>query len=222
MLTACKNVHIRHPKEHVPYSLYIPGEDHENYDLSVHFDSAINFIHQSRKETNILVHCMAGVSRSVTLVLAYLIKHFGMSYNEAFRTVQRKRNKVTPVPYRSTQILVLFDSSSVGSKSMELNGPGTVILPTMRNSLQGLNTIVFSRTRLKPCMRMRMCFVTAPASIDLSITPSTLLAVWKILSLETIIRNSSKATPSQVALMPPSNLPAPLIKLSPAIPRIPG
>lgn len=28
LLTACKNIHIRHPKEHVPYALYIPGEDH--------------------------------------------------------------------------------------------------------------------------------------------------------------------------------------------------
>lgn len=47
----------------------------------MHFDTAINFIHESLKETNILVHCMAGVSRSVTLVLAYLIKHKGMAYN---------------------------------------------------------------------------------------------------------------------------------------------
>jgi protein-tyrosine phosphatase len=37
---------------------------------------------------------MAGVSRSVTLVLAYLIKHHGMSYTEAYRAVQRKRSKV--------------------------------------------------------------------------------------------------------------------------------
>lgn len=100
MLTACKNVHIRHPKEHVPYCLYIPGEDHENYDLSVHFDSAISFIHQARRETNVLVHCMAGVSRSVTLVLAYLIQHFGISYAEAFRAVQRRRSKVPPPPRR--------------------------------------------------------------------------------------------------------------------------
>jgi protein-tyrosine phosphatase len=106
VLTACKNVHIRHPKEHVPYALYIPGEDHENYDLSVHFETATNFIHQSRQETNILVHCMAGVSRSVTLVLAYLMKHMGMNYHQAYSLVQRNRNKVNLLSCRSTPIRV--------------------------------------------------------------------------------------------------------------------
>jgi len=37
---------------------------------------------------------MAGVSRSVTLVLAYLMKHFGLSYQKAHGLVLRKRNKV--------------------------------------------------------------------------------------------------------------------------------
>lgn len=31
--------------------------------------------------TNMLVHCMAGVSRSVTIVLAYLIRKCSMSFN---------------------------------------------------------------------------------------------------------------------------------------------
>ena len=37
---------------------------------------------------------MAGVSRSVTLVLAYLIKKFHMSYEEAFSYVKSRRNMV--------------------------------------------------------------------------------------------------------------------------------
>ena len=75
LLTACKGVHIVHPLTDVPHYLYIPGDDHEKYDLSVHFEKSIQFIRNILKETNILVHCMAGVSRSVTLVIAYLIKY---------------------------------------------------------------------------------------------------------------------------------------------------
>jgi len=40
---------------------------------------------------------MAGVSRSVTLVIAYLIKHKNMSFQQAFKTVQSKRRKVLNV-----------------------------------------------------------------------------------------------------------------------------
>jgi protein-tyrosine phosphatase len=47
---------------------------------------------------------MAGISRSVTLVLAYLIKYLKMSYQEAFHAVQRKRNKVRYISFRSTRI----------------------------------------------------------------------------------------------------------------------
>ena len=100
MLTACKNIHIRHPKDEVPYSLYVPGEDHEHYDLSVHFDTAAQFIHQSRQHTNILVHCMAGVSRSATLVIAYLMKYLNMPFKEAHRALQTNRRRVSMTTLR--------------------------------------------------------------------------------------------------------------------------
>ena len=107
MLTACKNIHIRHPKDEVPYSLYVPGEDHEHYDLSVHFDTAAKFIHQSRQHTNILVHCMAGVSRSATLVMAYLMKYLNMSYREAHKAIQTNRKRVKLYLVRSILTLAL-------------------------------------------------------------------------------------------------------------------
>ena len=87
-------MHIRHPKDKIPYTLYIPGEDHQEYDLSFHFETAADFIHQSRKETNILVHCMAGISRSATLVLAYLMKYMGIPLQQAFAMITSKRRKV--------------------------------------------------------------------------------------------------------------------------------
>jgi protein-tyrosine phosphatase len=80
LLTAAKGVEIGHPKSEIPYFLYVPAEDHESFDIGRYFHQAAGYIHECIQRTNIMVHCLAGVSRSVSLVLAYLMKHRGMSY----------------------------------------------------------------------------------------------------------------------------------------------
>lgn len=79
-MTAAASINLSHTKNDVPFYKKVPGEDHEKFDLSKYFDESVNFIENSLKTTNILVHCMAGVSRSVSLVLAYFIKVKGMTY----------------------------------------------------------------------------------------------------------------------------------------------
>lgn len=44
----------------------------------------------------VLVHCVAGVSRSATLCLAYFIKYGGMSLREAFAYVVKRRPCIRP------------------------------------------------------------------------------------------------------------------------------
>jgi hypothetical protein len=53
----------------------IEADDVESYDISANFDEAMEFIRQARalKDGNILIHCAAGVSRSATIVTAYLM-----------------------------------------------------------------------------------------------------------------------------------------------------
>ena len=70
---------MKHSPEDLPYYLYLPADDHESFDISKYFDEAAEFIEGKGKKTNVLVHCMAGISRSVTLVLAYLMKKQGHS-----------------------------------------------------------------------------------------------------------------------------------------------
>lgn len=61
------------------------------------FDECCEFIHSAVVSGGcVLVHCNAGVSRSVSVVIAYLMKHYGMSFDEAFKFVKSKRSFVRP------------------------------------------------------------------------------------------------------------------------------
>jgi dual specificity MAP kinase phosphatase len=44
----------------------------------------------------ILVHCQAGVSRSATVTIAYILKHSKMTVMEAYRHVKSKRVIIAP------------------------------------------------------------------------------------------------------------------------------
>ncbi|KAJ7474938.1 dual specificity phosphatase, partial [Mycena latifolia] len=46
----------------------------------------------------VLVHCKQGVSRSSSIVLAYLIRNHVMSYDAALAFVKRKRSGAKPNP----------------------------------------------------------------------------------------------------------------------------
>ncbi|XP_047206903.1 dual specificity protein phosphatase 13-like [Girardinichthys multiradiatus] len=71
----------------------IPAEDSDHFDLSQYFKSAADFIHKGlkSKDGKVLVHCIMGVSRSATLVLAYLMLSHRFSLRDALRHVVKKR-----------------------------------------------------------------------------------------------------------------------------------
>lgn len=48
------------------------------------------------KGENILVHCMAGISRSVSLVVYYLMKKFNRTFNDILKIVKNRRNIADP------------------------------------------------------------------------------------------------------------------------------
>jgi dual specificity phosphatase 12 len=80
--------------------LYLPAQDIDHYDISQFFKTSYTFIEEARRHTNVLVHCIAGVSRSATIVAAYLIKKESMTAENAIKLLQSRRTKVKVVRYR--------------------------------------------------------------------------------------------------------------------------
>ena len=66
-------------------------------DLSQHFDSAIGFIDNAiNNGGKVLVHCKEGVSRSVTMVIAYIIYKEKITPSAALEMIRKIRSKANP------------------------------------------------------------------------------------------------------------------------------
>ena len=48
------------------------------------------------KKNGVLVHCLAGVSRSVTITIAYLMTTMNLTLNDAYDFVKEKKSNVSP------------------------------------------------------------------------------------------------------------------------------
>ncbi|KAF9444655.1 phosphatases II [Macrolepiota fuliginosa MF-IS2] len=82
------------------FSTYrISIDDAITVDIRPHLEAACNYIDTSlRSGRNVLVHCQQGVSRSAAVILAYLIRNRGMTYDSAYAYLKRKRACVKPNP----------------------------------------------------------------------------------------------------------------------------
>ncbi|KAG5680202.1 hypothetical protein PVAND_009727 [Polypedilum vanderplanki] len=72
---------------------YIQIADMNRENILQYFPEAIAFIEDALKDeqNRIIVHCFYGVSRSSTIVIAYLMKKYSISYQHAFSKVKSKR-----------------------------------------------------------------------------------------------------------------------------------
>ncbi|KAJ6631286.1 protein-tyrosine phosphatase-like protein [Mycena sp. CBHHK59/15] len=72
-------------------------EDRSSTALGPHLEQACNYIKASLDGgDSVLVHCQQGVSRSAAIVIAYLIRDRGMTYDSAFGLVKERRQCIKP------------------------------------------------------------------------------------------------------------------------------
>lgn len=77
--------------------LVINALDTVNTELFENFNTANEFISEALdNDGKVLIHCMAGRSRSATIVSAYIIKTFGMDAKNTVNSVKSKREIVQP------------------------------------------------------------------------------------------------------------------------------
>ncbi|XP_001199374.3 dual specificity protein phosphatase 22-like isoform X1 [Strongylocentrotus purpuratus] len=84
---------IRPDKEYLCFS----ADDAPGQNLIQFFSESNNFIHKCRLEGgNVLIHCLAGVSRSVTLTVAYMMTVTDYKWEDCLRAVKTCRTVAHP------------------------------------------------------------------------------------------------------------------------------
>lgn len=75
-----------------PLYLQIPVLDKGDINIGAYFDEVADLIDEVRAMNGrCMVHCVAGVSRSASLCLAYLMKHMKMTLKDAYDLVKSAR-----------------------------------------------------------------------------------------------------------------------------------
>lgn len=95
ILTIAEECSVLWPLEF--YYMKIPIFDVPSENIAKYFQQCIDFIDRARYEDGkVLVHCWVGVSRSASIVIAYLMARCDMRLHEAYDHVKSRRNIICP------------------------------------------------------------------------------------------------------------------------------
>ncbi|OQR97005.1 dual specificity protein phosphatase [Achlya hypogyna] len=98
--------------------LHVKIKDNPELDIRLHFDAVFNFINRARDlHGRVFLHCVAGISRSVTFVVAYLLKHTKMNLSQAYAMVKMRRPLMCPNEGFRYQ-LALYEIDLYGTSSV--------------------------------------------------------------------------------------------------------
>lgn len=76
--------------------MMIDADDTSTYQICDHFVPCCEFIDTHINTCNVLVHCEKGISRSATIVVAYLMQREKKFLSEALEFVRNKRKEISP------------------------------------------------------------------------------------------------------------------------------
>ena len=109
------------PPEHGKHKVVIV-DDIEGATIDFAFEDAIAFIDEAiQANSGCLVHCFAGMSRSATTVIAYLMMRKGMRLDEAYCTTKRGRPAIYPNAGFFKQLLALDAKLYPGQRPLDMD-----------------------------------------------------------------------------------------------------
>ncbi|VVA36780.1 PREDICTED: dual specificity [Prunus dulcis] len=74
----------------------VPLRDRHDENLLDYLDACVDFIDKGRKKGSVLVHCFAGVSRSASIITAYLMRTEHLSQEDALGSLRQSCEFVCP------------------------------------------------------------------------------------------------------------------------------
>lgn len=112
-------------------SMRLPLEDDTSTNILPYMDTAVDRINEviTKKNGHVLVHCIAGVSRSATVVIGYLMKYKRMDLRTSFNYCFKLRPVIRPNNGFMIQ-LINYESHLFGKNSVymiEADVDGTIV-----------------------------------------------------------------------------------------------
>ena len=112
ILSAINGVPILYPDEFNYLNLELLDEPY--FDIQSSFNESNKFIDEClKKNEKVYVHCMCGVSRSITLVIAYLIYKHNLTVEEALDQIRINRQKSNPNKGFITQLKKYYNDLKI-------------------------------------------------------------------------------------------------------------
>jgi protein-tyrosine phosphatase len=113
IICVAEGLKIINPLPNVTVYTYKFTDDY-NCNISLYFDEIGEII---KKENRVLVNCAAGVSRSATIVIAYIMKYYKLDLKTVFLLVRKRRNQICPNK-KFMECLLEYEFSLFGKNSL--------------------------------------------------------------------------------------------------------
>ena len=98
MLNISTDIPCYHAEENSIEYRQIRCLDSSTQNILEHFDETFDFMKKmiDDEKKNVFVHCYAGISRSPSFVIGYLMKYHSKTFREAYQMVRTKRPIINP------------------------------------------------------------------------------------------------------------------------------